>query len=163
MTLRCQGLAQKLGDRHNKNVGVSPLAWLDHFGTSLNLGSGLKARDRPLPLICRASPGDRSMTAFEDGRHCPSLQSFLEVSVEEVTIQLVGKLEEVSKEEGGYCCRLRMVGNAMSRPPLALGELVFQPGLGTFSLAKSGDPSTLPPTLYPVHHDLETTIILLEV
>jgi hypothetical protein len=55
MTLRCEGVAQSLGRRHNESAGVTPLMWLDHFGSSVNRGTGLKDRNRPLPLICLVS------------------------------------------------------------------------------------------------------------
>ena len=161
MTLKCKGVAQRLGQKHNESAGVSPLIWLDDFGMSLNLGSGLKDRNRPLPLICRASPTDSTMTAFEDGRKCPSLQNFLEVAVEEVSIRLHGELEGAVKDEGRYRCRMRLLGNPMSRPPLALGDLVYQPDSGLFSLGMEANESR--PTMYPIHHNAESTLVVFEV
>ena len=173
MTLRCEGLAQSLGESHNKSSGITPLQWLDHFGTSLNRGSGLKDRDRPLPLHCHASPGDHAMTAYEDGRGCPSLESFLEVSVEELSVSYQGEagLGGTGKADGGYACRLRLLGNAMSRPLLQLGSL--EPageGLYRASLVDSarrempaGQEAAPKPCFYPVHHEVDSTLLVVEV
>ena len=168
MTLRCEGLAQSLGESHNKSSGITPLQWLDHFGTSLNRGSGLKDRDRPLPLNCHASPGHHAMTAYEDGRACPSLESFLEVTVEELMVSYQEEgIGGAGKADGGYACRLRLLGNAMSRPPLQLGSL--EPvGEGQYRASLNGPSTTgtadVPsPCLYPVHHDVNATLLVVEV
>ena len=65
------------------------------------------------------------MTAFDDGRQCPSLESFLEVTVEDLEVKFEngGAGSIFDKERGALGCRLRMLGNAMSRPPLDLGLL----------------------------------------
>ena len=164
MTLRCEGLAQSLGERHNKSSGITPLQWLDHFGTSLNRGSGLRDRDRPLPLICRAQPEDRAMTAYDDGQACPSLQNFLEVTVEEMSLVPGEGSADFMKNEGGYACRLRLLGNSMSRPPLHLGNLTPDvDGRYRASLGGSDHLDSAAPCMYPISHDLDTTLLVLEV
>ena len=171
MGLQCHGVAQSLGERHNSSSGITPLEWLEHFGNSLNLGSGLKDINRPLPLICRASPSDRSFTAHDDGRACPSLQNFLALSVENLTLTDGQIPSDFLKGGREYSCRLRLLGNAMSRPPLQLGNLCQAssgPGGNVTTTVsalgkKNSSDCTPKPVIYPVDHDLETTLLVVEV
>jgi len=166
MGLKCHGVAQSLGERHNESAGVTPLQWLEHFGTSLNRGSGLKDMSRPLPLICRSTPSDHTFTSYDDGRFCPSLQNFLELSVEDLTLSRGKGTGDLFIK--GSSCRLRLLGNAMSRPPLPLGDLrpSGPDGDSTATLSpKEETTSSSPskPVMYPVDHDLETTLLVIEV
>jgi hypothetical protein len=126
MTLKCSGLGQKLGNAHNKEHGITPLSWLSTFGASLNTGV-LKDKGRPLPLHCCEQPGDSHMAEYVDGRACPSLESFLELVVEGLAL---GTTTEVAEDLFGQsnvrdsgassrvAVRIRLLGNAMSRPSL---------------------------------------------
>jgi hypothetical protein len=157
MGLRCYGVAQSLGERHNKSAGITPLQWLEHFGNSLNRGSGLKDMSRPLPLICRSTPSDHTFTSYDDGRFCPSLQNFLELSIQDMTLQLPPGAATV----GGYACRLRLLGNAMSRPPLQLGSLKPTGADGFLQAAACSSDRQL--SIYPVDKDMSTTLLVAEV
>jgi hypothetical protein len=121
------------------------------------------------------------MTAFEDGRHCPSLQSFLEVSVEEASLvwgEGAGAYKALFDGAGGsggsLRVRVRLHGNAMSRPPVELGGLDPLPPRGTpapsedgtrgiASVLGKGQDGSEGWTFYPVHHDLEATLLVIEV
>ncbi len=174
MTLGCKTVAKNLGQRHNKSAGITPPQWLTQFGTSLNRGSELHDASRPLPLYCFASPGDRAMTSYDDGRACPSLQAFLEIEVQHVGVSVVGA-EDFSNSRGPYGCRLRLLGNAMSRPPLEVGVLErVQTQQGSQAAVYRAVPDAqsdgaVPqlaqpkPTMYPVDHDLKTSLLAVEV
>ena len=162
MGLRCHGVAQSLGERHNRSSGITPLEWLDHFGTSLNRGSGLKDINRPLPLICRASPSDLAFTTYDDGRACPSLQNFLELSIQDMTLEVPTDTGGHTTS-GGYACRLRLLGNAMSRPPLQLGSLGPCEAGGLLRASACSSSLGGHPSIYPIDQDLSTSLLVVEV
>ena len=111
------------------------------------------------------------MTAFEDGRLCPSLESFLEISVQELRVifaEGVGKVFHMDDVDLG--CRLRILGNAMSRPPLHLGKLESDySAVGSLhatlnrSEAGEGSQDESFPSIYPIDKDLSSTVLIVEV
>lgn len=73
-----------MGRRHNQQAGISPLKWLTDFATSLN--SGVRGADNaPLPLHapgpCGPGKGAGAGVGYEDGEACPSLKTFLHLTV----------------------------------------------------------------------------------
>ena len=64
MWLNCAPVARHMGKRHNQRSGIAPLKWLEQFARALNRGSGLKLRDRSLPLHCFRAPGDSQMQVY---------------------------------------------------------------------------------------------------
>ena len=114
---------------------------------------------------------DLSMTAFEDGRLCPSLESFLEISVKEMTVSFAdGVGNDFQDDDVQLGCRLRILGNAMSLPPLPLGVLIGDySGQGcihaTLNRSEGGEGPTEEtyPTMYPIDKDLSSTILAVEV
>lgn len=178
MTLGLSSLAQKLGKSHNRSHGITPLQWLTSFGTALNLGLYDDAT-QPLPLHCCSAADQGALTPYPDGTACPSLQSYLHISVAEVAV-----LAQAAALEGldapFLTCRLRLLGNAMSRPPLLFelqraeqgGECVYRlvskgsrssmPGAGGGALNPEYQPDN-EPFLYPVHHDVSTSLLMVEV
>ena len=111
------------------------------------------------------------MTAFEDGRLCPSLESYLEISVEELRVSFSpGEGKDFCRDDLELVCRLRILGNAMSRPPLHLGKLETDvSALGclhaTLSRSKGGEDSKEEsiPSIYPIDKDLSSTVLTVEV
>jgi hypothetical protein len=173
-------VARTLGERHNKTSGIAPVQWLQQFGRSLNMGSGLKLPDQPLPLSCFPSPQSQGMALYENGQACPSLQPFLQIEIQDMQLMATSS---ASLRLQNCLCRVRLLGNAMSRPPVLLGSLaclgggptnqgnVFQcPALlrlqtGNRDVTERGASrgKVMSAGLYPVHHDLSTTLLMFEV
>ena len=124
------------------------------------------------------------MFSLKDGRSCPSLESYIEISVGNLSVQCLalgiggpdGKgLGSAGSDGCALNCRVRLLGNSMSRPPLQF-QLHKKPSVATWSAQlglekRRGDvkgafqPSEIGSrrTLYPVHHDLDSTLLLVEV
>ena len=68
------------------------------------------------------APSDPLLPHFspQDGRACPSLESYLELRVQGLSVrcQALGRLGVDGAAEDTFSCRVRLLGNAMSRPPL---------------------------------------------
>ncbi|GAX72857.1 hypothetical protein CEUSTIGMA_g312.t1 [Chlamydomonas eustigma] len=178
-SLKCRSVARKLGKHHNRTSGITPLQWLQQFGRSLNMGCGLKLPHRPLPLGCYTSSQSPSMALYENGQSCPSLQSYLHLEIQDM--QLTTTSSPASNFHNCFC-RVRLLGNAMSRPPLLLGPLdpmkglpesqgsVFQcpallrhPERGYESEGGENKEKDVSTSLYPLNHDLSTTLLVYEV
>ncbi|GAX72858.1 hypothetical protein CEUSTIGMA_g313.t1 [Chlamydomonas eustigma] len=180
MMLGCEGLARLLGRRHNSKSGISPVKWLQQFGRSLSLGQRNNDPKQPLPLYCFQSSEETHLRAYSNGLACPSLQAFLEIKVDSLTMNMMMDEHESSQRDqtSVLACRLWLLGNAMSRPPLHLGTLRRLTSPQTSNMAATycvytharseveaelAMPYAHNLTIYPVHHELATTVLLLEV
>ncbi|KAG2491295.1 hypothetical protein HYH03_010301 [Edaphochlamys debaryana] len=140
MALRCQGVAEAMGRRHNQTCGISPMRWLIDFATALNKGQttdpGKAPEDTrrdtattPLPLYGPGTgpgSGPHDMP-YTDGTACPALQTYLRLTVS----GLRGLLDPSAApllRASSVGVRVRVTGNTHTHTPVHLKKVTVDAG-----------------------------------
>ncbi|KAG2491297.1 hypothetical protein HYH03_010303 [Edaphochlamys debaryana] len=140
MALRCQGVAEAMGRRHNQTCGISPKRWLIDFATALNKGQttdpGKAPEDTrrdtattPLPLYGPGTgpgSGPHDMP-YTDGTACPALQTYLRLTVS----GLRGLLDPSAApllRASSLGVRVRVTGNTHTHTPVHLKKVTVDAG-----------------------------------
>lgn len=102
MALRCQGLAQHLGEVHNQQNGVAPKTWLRTFGRALNLGANGHV-ERPLAI-----QGPDIVAAGGSG----TIQTHLSLQLQQLSlVDLPSHVAGVPLSQLRLACRIQVKGN----------------------------------------------------